>query len=108
MKVCPTCRTQYTDDSLRFCLQDGSLLIAPSPGDTPTVAFDETPTVVRASDSKMTSRRTQPDVKAIPTFKPKRRRPIMVPLLAAGAALLLLFAGAAIGYWIYQHNRREV
>ncbi|PYS89921.1 MAG: hypothetical protein DMF62_06200 [Acidobacteria bacterium] len=108
MKICPTCRTQYTDDTLQFCLQDGSLLIAPLPADTPTVAFDETPTVVRASDSQVTARATQPDVKAIPAFKKKRRRSVIVSVLVACATLILLFAGAAIGYWIYQHNRREV
>jgi hypothetical protein len=27
MKRCPTCRSTYTDDSLRFCLQDGSQLV---------------------------------------------------------------------------------
>jgi hypothetical protein len=27
MKLCPTCRSTYTDDSLRFCLQDGSQLV---------------------------------------------------------------------------------
>ena len=108
MKMCPTCRTQYTDDNLRFCLQDGSLLIAPLPTDTPTVAFDETPTVVRPSDSQTTSRRTQPDGKAIPIYKPKRRRSIIIPVLAACVVLILVLAGASIGYWIYQHNQREV
>jgi len=107
MKMCPTCRTQYTDDTLRFCLQDGSLLIVPLPADTPTVAFDETPTVVRASDSQVTARATQPDVKAIPALKPKRRRSIIVSVFLACATLILLFAGAAIGYWIYQNNRPE-
>ena len=31
MKQCPTCRTTYTDESLRFCLADGSSL-DPVPG----------------------------------------------------------------------------
>lgn len=26
MKICPACRTNYTDDSLRFCLADGTAL----------------------------------------------------------------------------------
>jgi hypothetical protein len=31
MKRCPTCQRTYTDDSLTFCLQDGSLLLSDSP-----------------------------------------------------------------------------
>ncbi|HKX83988.1 MAG TPA: hypothetical protein VJL58_07210, partial [Pyrinomonadaceae bacterium] len=27
MKQCPTCRTTYTDESLHFCLADGSTLV---------------------------------------------------------------------------------
>lgn len=30
MKRCPTCQSTYTDDSLRFCLQDGSKLVRAS------------------------------------------------------------------------------
>ncbi|MEQ1645696.1 MAG: hypothetical protein ABL959_19760, partial [Pyrinomonadaceae bacterium] len=28
MKQCPSCRTTYTDDTLLYCLADGSLLVA--------------------------------------------------------------------------------
>ncbi|MEQ1646623.1 MAG: hypothetical protein ABL959_24425, partial [Pyrinomonadaceae bacterium] len=28
MKQCPSCRTTYTDDTLRYCLADGSSLVA--------------------------------------------------------------------------------
>lgn len=38
MKQCPACKTTYTDDSLRFCLADGSALDS---------ATDEQPTVVK-------------------------------------------------------------
>jgi hypothetical protein len=31
MKSCPTCQSIYTDDSLRFCLQDGTQLVGASP-----------------------------------------------------------------------------
>jgi hypothetical protein len=36
MKRCPTCKTTYTDDGLRFCLADGATL-APLPDEEPTV-----------------------------------------------------------------------
>lgn len=35
MKQCPACRTTYTDDSLRFCLADGTSLTA-GPDEEPT------------------------------------------------------------------------
>lgn len=37
MKICPTCRTTYSDDGLNFCLEDGSVL---------TFAAAETPETV--------------------------------------------------------------
>ncbi|HEV2912668.1 MAG TPA: hypothetical protein VGX92_05070 [Pyrinomonadaceae bacterium] len=36
MKRCPTCQSTYTDDSLRFCLQDGATLLTVS-GSGPTI-----------------------------------------------------------------------
>lgn len=103
MRFCPTCRTQYTDDTLRFCLQDGSMLVTPHEAETPTAAFDEAPTIVRPGDRKL-PRTTQPDLNVI---RPKRRRSIAIPLILASIVLLLLFTGAAIGIWWYQHNRIE-
>ena len=29
MKQCPVCKSTYTDDSLKFCLNDGAALTAP-------------------------------------------------------------------------------
>lgn len=48
MKHCPKCQTTYTDDTLRFCLQDGMQLtdVSGASDDMPTVAFDEFATVV--------------------------------------------------------------
>jgi hypothetical protein len=38
MKRCPTCQSTYTDDTLRFCLQDGTPLVSVGRGDGPNVA----------------------------------------------------------------------
>src|SRR5262245_35771259 len=41
MKICPTCRKTYTDESLNFCLEDGSVLtIAPTEA-PPTVMMQQ-------------------------------------------------------------------
>jgi serine/threonine-protein kinase len=39
MKLCPECRKNYIDETLNFCLDDGSSLIAVSPVDEPVTAI---------------------------------------------------------------------
>lgn len=39
MKVCPQCHTKYTDDTLKFCLQDGNTLEIAN--DDKTLVFDQ-------------------------------------------------------------------
>lgn len=43
MKHCPKCRSSYADDSLKFCLQDGTTLVENPVSDTemPTIAFGD-------------------------------------------------------------------
>ncbi len=52
MKQCPKCQTTYTDETLRFCLADGSALVpltgtektvSSMPGSEETIAFDRNP-----------------------------------------------------------------
>ncbi len=38
MKRCPTCRREYADDTLRFCLEDGAPLLSET--DAPPASFD--------------------------------------------------------------------
>lgn len=46
MKSCPTCNSTYTNDALRFCLQDGATLVhvddVPYPSNPPSSGGDET------------------------------------------------------------------
>src|SRR6266850_1134835 len=41
MKICPVCQENYTDNTLRFCLQDGAAL-----NDSAASRFDPPPTLV--------------------------------------------------------------
>ena len=42
MKRCPKCRRDYTDETLNYCLDDGSTLVdGPSSGEAPTAVFAE-------------------------------------------------------------------
>jgi hypothetical protein len=122
MKYCPNCQTRYTDDTLKFCLQDGALLVADSEEAAPTVVFDEAETVV-------TPRQVEPLLIEVPqtsapeTFAPnaeqypkmhipaaqiappKKSRTFLTVLLTGLLTLLLLGAGG-LGVWLYMRNKQ--
>ncbi|MBA3805272.1 MAG: hypothetical protein H0X14_06110 [Acidobacteria bacterium] len=54
MKRCPTCQSTYTDESLRFCLQDGAALISIS-GGGPTVPDQEKTLLINSRESGRSS-----------------------------------------------------
>lgn len=119
MKYCPNCQTRYTDDTLKFCLQDGTPLAADSEDSLPTVAFDEAETVVTPKQVERLpvdtpeayaqnleqSRETR--VSPVQTAPPRKSGTLPVVLLTALATLLLGAAGIAA--WLYlRNNRNEV
>ena len=98
MKHCPNCRTRYTDDTLRFCLQDGTPLAADAEQLPPTVAFGEaeTETVISprqverlpvdAPQNYQTNRLQNPEIAHAPTETaalPRKSRTLPVILLTA-------------------------
>lgn len=97
MKYCPTCRTNYTDNNLQFCLQDGTQLVA-----------DEPETVVRNPlriDINQTSQ--QPDFaqqqsafQVQPQPEPAKSKTGLI-ILATAIAALLVFGIAGFGAWLY-------
>ncbi len=112
MRYCPTCRTQYTDDTLRFCLQDGATLVEQLASDTPTVAFTESETVARSAgaktqDSQVTSWRGE-EVTRVAASQPPKRTGLALPIIAGAAVLLFLFFAATIGIWLYVTRGRVV
>lgn len=99
MKTCPACNTQYSDDTLLFCLQDGTPLSGS--GDTPTVVLSETETVARGSGTQW-----QPSqVTHVATARPRAKgsnTTIAVILTVVG--MLVLFSFVGIGAWIFFKN----
>jgi hypothetical protein len=109
MKICPACNTQYTDDALRFCLQDGTPLVE---------AFDpEQPTVVVTPDTRNAARTNRIDVpiseQTRQTPRPAEVRAVQSPLpprrgmstlakvlLTVLTTLLLAIAGIAAWYFL--------
>lgn len=123
MKHCPNCQTRYTDDTLRFCLQDGMPLVADSEVSQPTVAFGEAETETVISPRKVerlpidvpenyaTNRLQNSEIVYAPTeaaAPPRKSRTLPIVLATAFVTLLLLGAGG-IGAWLYlRNNQNEV
>jgi hypothetical protein len=110
MKICPTCQSQYTDDTLQFCLQDGTRLQNAAASQMPTVAYGEQETVIsnRPSSQINTPRETSPtgwqpnqfpSNSNLPTPEKKSNTPAAVFLTAF--VMLLFFSLVGIGGWLF-------
>ncbi len=105
MKQCPTCKTAYTDDSLRFCLADGTALIFLG-SDAPTA---------RMNFSDRETMRVNVPADSVPTvFAPPLTSPNQTPkksfgLIIAGlcAALLLLIGGLVAAYVLLRSSDNQ-
>lgn len=97
MKTCPNCHTQYTDDTLRFCLQDGATLVATPVTQQPTESFsgEEMETVARQAPVSGVTR-------VPPQSSGRSKTAIAVALTAL--VMLLLFGIGGIGLWLYFRN----
>ena len=108
MKRCPTCQSTYTDDSLRFCLQDGAQLVSVSDEEPPPTEIMDVrvaPTVrTSAPDpteivhSRATQISPQPRAAVAPT-PTSAASPVMKAMLIALVALLLMSAALGIALW---------
>ncbi len=93
MKTCPTCQSQFTDDTLSFCLQDGTPLV-PN-GSAVTVSFSEHETLVAA-------RPTNPPIHGFE----RRTEQIVAPtrsrflIFAVVFLSIVLLAFVGVGIWI--------
>ena len=101
MKTCPKCKTEYTDETLNFCLEDGEWLVGAETGDDPTTAImsgeDSTrhwppATTSESSDVSMSS--AEYLIRGISKNKP-------VAVIAAAVFVAILFG---IGFAIYKYR----
>ncbi len=93
MKICPACQTQYTDDTLQFCLQDGTPLAFASQTRTPTLVLNEPPSW---QPSQITS------VSATPSQKKGSKTFIVIA--ATVLVMFVVFGAVGIGAWLYFRN----
>ena len=120
MKSCPTCNRTYPDDTLAFCLIDGSVLSAPYDARTeqprvneppPTERFQSTPRAPETAPPKLQQTMpTSPPVYAVnhqPGSNSSRKQWLAVGI----AAFLVLIVGFVVllagGIWINSRNSRE-
>lgn len=111
MRTCPSCHTQYTDDTLRFCLQDGTPLDTLPVTQQPTVSLagQELETAARVNppkDSEVTRWKQKSEVTHVSSLRPPASGSKAALVIAAvAAAMLLFFAAAGIGAWVYFKGR---
>lgn len=99
MKRCPQCRRDYYDDTLLYCLDDGSALLeGPSvpednPSESPTRQFDSPVDTSDGIDVHRTRSST---------------RQIRFLTIAGGVALLTIFAGVTIYFLYFRTSRPQL
>ena len=89
MKQCPDCRTTYTDETLRFCLQDGGTL----------VEVAESETVIRPGVRVDIPSTNYPTIKTAPT-KGSPIIKIVVAVLIVGFLGLVVLGGAGAIFYL--------
>ncbi len=108
MKYCPSCQTNYADDTLRFCLQDGTQLAEFPDQSSPTVFLTEAETQVspkrveplgQISPSQNWEQSQVTRVSSLESEPKKSNTAIAVLLTAFG--MFVLFGLAGVGAWLY-------
>ena len=97
MKRCPTCERQF-EDSVTYCLDDGSPLVSQSPPDsdatlvTPSIRGPEIPaTQYDQLGGKATVSGSIADLPVLPSYRPTPEKRRVWPWVVAGLAILFLF-----------------
>lgn len=117
MKSCPACKTQYSDDTLQFCLQDGTPLTWTDVPETPTIVLGETETVVsRGAPVRVNIPIGDPNtpawqpsqVTSVATAMPEKKGSntvLAIGLTAIG--MLVLFGIIGIAALVFMQNRQQ-
>src|SRR5688572_20264981 len=105
MKRCPECRRDYFDDSLLYCLDDGTALLeGPATGDTPTAILsggEDSDAATRpfiSSTGKTEIHRSMSSAEYLVHNARKNK----IVLAIAGIALIAIIAG--IGFAVYKYQ----
>ncbi len=118
MKYCPACHNQYTDATLRFCLQDGTALHAGEPRQSTidTVSFNNSLTadnILRTEEMNLFAPPLNPEkTQSLPVQPPRsyaepERSKSSAKLWLAVFPVLFVIAGAGFGGWFYLKNQNK-
>lgn len=113
MKSCPACNTQYSDDTLVFCLQDGTPLASSGQTETPTMVRGEIENVLAHSgqvSDPSSSPRQQSQETHVATAMPTKKGS-NAALIAAIAILSVIILLGIVGfgaYVFYQNSQRRL
>lgn len=99
MKRCPSCGRTYTDETLLFCLEDGTPLIADQPT-APTIRMPAEPPPTVAYDTGRVTAPTVPPAWTTTTPPQQQKRKVW-PFVVGGLVLLLVFGGGLIAAVIW-------
>lgn len=108
MKRCPKCKRKYEDDSLKFCLEDGSPLSAETRDANPPpteIMPRGGPTLKSAADP------TIPSYPNVPSFRPptsevRSSNPVLTAGVIAIVLLLLALVGLA-GFFVFKQSNPD-
>lgn len=127
MKHCPTCKTNYADDTLQYCLEDGTPLVFSSDSQAPTVALTDTEaeTVFKGSEPAPTRAAVPPtqmweepqsqvtqvppqqfQIQSPPPAQPKKSNTALAVGLTA-LVMLLLFGGIFAAWLLMRDGGNE-
>jgi cytoskeletal protein RodZ len=96
MKRCPACNRTYTDETLRFCLEDGTPLAAPEQTTAPTLMMPAEPPPTVAFDPVRATAPSQGPPSWTLEAQPKPKRKVW-PWIVGGLVVLLVLGGGIVG-----------
>lgn len=106
MKYCPSCRLKYADETLQFCLQDGTGLLDYSETAAPTQHWSEKETVVRQKPvtADWQPPRITQNAATAPTGK---KSGTFLTIALTALAMSVVFGGLIIGWLVLKEDQPE-
>ncbi len=107
MKYCPSCQITYADESLRFCLQDGTELRETLENvPMPTVEMRELETIVR--QTPVTSGWEQNRVTQGAAIEPEvKKSNTLLTVIVTALVMCIFFGGLAVGWLLLSDKGAE-
>lgn len=119
MKYCPSCQTNYADDTLRFCLQDGTQLAELLDQSAPTISLTNSDTLVlpkrvepleQIQPTVQSRNWEQSEVTRVSSLQPEPQKSnTAMAVLLTAVGMLVLFGLVGTGAWLYlKDDKTEV